>query len=141
VSILGRSDATLNVAGIRIGTAEIYAALANHPGVADCLAFGQEWNGDTRIVLLVVPPTGVALDEHLIESIRATIRSSCSPRHVPAAIVDVAELPRTQTGKLAEIAVREAVHGREVKGLNALANPQVLDDIISRMSRDNAGAN
>jgi acetoacetyl-CoA synthetase len=131
VAIHGRSDATLNVAGVRIGTAEIYAALADHPAVVDSLAFGQEWDGDTRIVLLVVTPLGGELDDATQASIRSTIRSACSPRHVPAVIVVVPDLPRTQTGKISEIAVREAVHGREVKGLGALANPECLDVIVA----------
>lgn len=131
VSIIGRSDATLNVGGVRIGTSEIYAALADNPVVADCLAFGQEWDADTRIVLLVVAAPGVALDEAAQASIRSDIRAACSPRHVPAVIVGVADLPRTQTGKISEIAVREAVHGREVKGIGALANPSSLDAIVA----------
>ena len=131
VAIHGRSDATLNVAGVRIGTAEIYAALADHPAVVDSLAFGQEWDADTRIVLLVVTPPGHALDDADEASIRSAIRSACSPRHVPAVIVSVPDLPRTQTGKISEIAVREAVHGREVKGLGALANPESLATIVS----------
>ncbi len=135
VAILGRSDATLNVGGVRIGTAEIYAALSDHPAVADCLAFGQEWDGDTRIVLLVVPPPGVDVDDEAQGSIRAAIRRACSPRHVPAVIVSVPELPRTQTGKLSEVAVREAVHGREVKGLGALANPSSLDAIVAAVPK------
>ena len=135
VAILGRSDATLNVAGVRIGTAEIYAALADHPAVGDCLAFGQEWEGDTRIVLLVVPSPGAIVDDAVQASIRSAIRAACSPRHVPAVIVTVPDLPRTQTGKLSEIAVREAVHGREVKGLGALANPSSLEAIIEAVPR------
>jgi len=133
VAILGRSDATLNVGGVRIGTAEIYAALADHPAVVDSLAFGQEWDGDTRIVLLVVPASGVQLDDETQASIRATIRAACSPRHMPAIIVAVEDLPRTQTGKLSEVAVREAVHGRPVKGVGALANPDSLAAIVARV--------
>ena len=135
IAILGRSDATLNVAGVRIGTAEIYAALADHPAVADCLAFGQEWAGDTRIVLLVVPPDRLDLDDAARVSITETIRRACSPRHCPAVIVQVADLPRTQTGKLSEIAVREAVHGRPVRGRSALANPASLDAIVEAVAR------
>ena len=131
VAIHGRSDATLNVAGVRIGTAEIYAALADHPAVVDSLAFGQEWDEDTRIVLLVVTPPGHALDDADEASIRSAIRSACSPRHVPAVIVSVPDLPHTQTGKISEIAAREAVHGREVKGLGALANPECLATIVA----------
>ena len=136
VAILGRSDATLNVGGVRIGTSEIYAALADDPVVADSLAFGQEWDGDTRIVLLVVTSRGMALDDAAKASIRSAIRAACSPRHVPAVIIEVADLPRTQTGKISEIAVREAVHGREVKGIGALANPESLDAIVAAVPRD-----
>jgi len=135
VAILGRSDATLNVGGVRIGTAEIYAALSDHPAVVDALAFGQEWDGDTRIVLLVVVAPGAVLDDETQKSIRAAIRAACSPRHVPSVIVEVPDVPRTQTGKISEIAVREAVHGREVKGLGALANPDVLDVIVAAVPR------
>lgn len=135
VAILGRSDATLNVAGVRIGTAEIYAALADHPAVVDSLAFGQEWDGDTRIVLLVMPAPGATLDAETEASIRGAIRRACSPRHVPALIIAVPDLPRTQTGKLSEVAVREAVHGREVKGLGALANPEALSAIVAAVPR------
>ena len=117
--------------GVRIGTAEIYQALADHPVVSESLAFGQEWDGDTRIVLLVITSDGTVLDDHARASIRSAIRAACSPRHVPAVIVDVPDLPRTQTGKLSEIAVRESVHGREVKGLGALANPDSLEAIVS----------
>ena len=140
IAILGRSDATLNVGGVRIGTAEIYAALADHPAVVDSLAFGQEWDGDTRIVLLVVPTPGVeviegALPDDVTAAIRTAIRTACSPRHVPAVVVPVTDLPRTQTGKLSEIAVREAVHGRPVAGRAALVNPETLDDIAAAVSR------
>jgi acetoacetyl-CoA synthetase len=131
VAILGRSDATLNVGGVRIGTAEIYAALADHPAVVDSLAFGQEWEGDTRIVLLVIPAPGTELDDETRGSIRSAIRAACSPRHVPAVIVAVDDLPRTQTGKISEIAAREAVHGRPVKGIGALANPESLKTIVA----------
>lgn len=132
VAILGRSDATLNVGGVRIGTAEIYAALADVPDVVDSLAFGQEWDGDTRIVLLVVLQESEAgLSESQEHAIRAAIRSHCSPRHVPAVILAVPDLPRTQTGKISELAVREVVHGREVPGRAALANPEVLDAIAA----------
>lgn len=133
--ILGRSDATLNVGGVRIGTAEIYAALAEHPAVVDSLAFGQEWAGDTRIVLLVVLAPGVTLDDDVVASIRAQVRAHCSPRHVPAVVLAVADLPRTQTGKLSEVAVRDAVHGRPVAGRAALVNPECLEPIVAAMAR------
>ena len=139
IAILGRSDATLNVGGVRIGTAEIYAALADHPAVIDSLAFGQEWDGDTRIVLLVSLAPGAALDEVTQASIRSSIRSACSPRHVPGVIVAVSDLPRTLTGKISEIAAREAVHGRPVQGREALANPGTLDEIVAAVPGSVAG--
>ena len=93
------------------------------------------WDGDTRIVLLVVVAPGASLDDETQKSIRVAIRAACSPRHVPSVIVEVPDVPRTQTGKISEIAVREAVHGREVKGLGALANPEVLDVIVAAVLR------
>lgn len=129
--IHGRSDATLNVAGVRIGTGEIYAALDHVPEVADALAFAQEWDGDTRMVLLVVLTPGTVWDEALAERIRVTLRERGSPRHVPAVIAEVPDLPRTLTGKLAEIAVADTVNGRPVRNRDALANPAALDHIAA----------
>jgi acetoacetyl-CoA synthetase len=99
--------------------------------VAEALAFSQDWDTDTRIVLLVVPSTDVELDDAAQASIRSAIRTACSPRHVPAAIVAVPDLPRTRTGKLSEVAVRDAVNGRPVAGIDALANPETLDVIVA----------
>ena len=129
--IHGRSDATLNVAGVRIGTGEIYAALEHVPEVVDALAFAQAWDGDTRMVLLVVLRPGTALDDDLRGRIRTSLRERGSPRHVPAVIAQVAELPRTLTGKLAEIAVANTVNGRPVRNRDALANPESLDAIAA----------
>lgn len=129
--IHGRSDATLNVAGVRIGTGEVYSALEHIPDIVDSLVFAQEWDGDTRMVLLVVTAEGVQLDEELSVRIKATLRERCSPRHVPAVIIAVADLPRTVTGKLAEIAVRDIVAGRPVRNRDALANPDTLDIIAA----------
>jgi acetoacetyl-CoA synthetase len=128
--IHGRSDATLNVAGVRIGTGEIYGALEHVPEVIDALAFGQVWEGDTRMVLLVVTADG-SLDDETSDRIRRTLRERGSPRHVPAVLVAVPDLPRTMTGKLAEIAVADAVNGRPVRNRDALANPDVLDSIAA----------
>ncbi|TEX51403.1 MAG: acetoacetate--CoA ligase [Actinomycetales bacterium mxb001] len=130
--IHGRSDATLNVAGVRIGTGEIYAALEHVPEVIDALAFAQAWQGDTRMVLLVVLASGAHLDDALRDRIRATLRERGSPRHVPAVVLAVDELPRTLTGKLAEIAVADTVNGRPVRNRDALGNPQALDAIAAR---------
>jgi acetoacetyl-CoA synthetase len=129
IVIHGRSDATLNAGGVRIGTGELYAALEHVPEVADALAFGQSWDDDTRVVLLVV--TSTDLDDDLRDRIRRTIRERCSPRHVPAVVARVTDLPRTHSGKLAEIAVGDAVNGRPVRNRDALANPETLDAIVA----------
>ncbi|MGU9950955.1 MAG: acetoacetate--CoA ligase, partial [Gammaproteobacteria bacterium WSBS_2016_MAG_OTU1] len=125
--IRGRSDATLNPGGVRIGTAEIYRPVEAFEEVAEALAVGQEWMGDTRIVLFVRLATEVVLDEELRGRLSAAIRRNASPRHVPAKIIAVAELPRTRSGKIAEIAVRETIHNRPIKNVNALANPDSLE--------------
>ncbi len=126
-SILGRSDATLNPGGVRIGTAEIYRQAEGMPEVVESLAIGQEWEGDVRVVLFVRLAEGVALDGDLQGRIRAAIREGASPRHVPARIVAVADIPRTRSGKIVELAVRDVVHGREVRNSGALANPEALE--------------
>ncbi|MGI9624392.1 MAG: acetoacetate--CoA ligase [Acidimicrobiales bacterium] len=125
--IHGRSDATLNPGGVRIGTAEIYRQVDALPGVLESLVVGQEWDGDTRVVLFVRLDEDVGLDHDLRNEIRNRIRSGASPRHVPAVIVAVPDLPRTRSGKLTELAVREIVHGREVDNVEALANPESLE--------------
>jgi acetoacetyl-CoA synthetase len=124
--IYGRSDATLNPAGVRIGTAEIYAQVEQIPEVVEAICIGQDWERDVRVVLFVRLKEGVALDEALRERIRRKIRDGASPRHVPARIVQVADIPRTRSGKITELAVREVVHGRPVKNTEALANPEAL---------------
>lgn len=123
----GRSDAVLNPGGVRIGTAEIYRQVEKIEEVAESIAIAQQWQGDVRIVLFVRLRDGLMLDENLRDKIRGTIRANTTPRHVPARIVQVPDLPRTINGKLVELAVRETVHGRVVKNLDALANPQALD--------------
>ena len=126
IVIHGRSDATLNPGGVRIGTAEIYAQLEKIPDVLEGLVIGQSYDADTRIVLFVRLRDGIELDDKLAERIRLTIRHGATPRHVPAVVVAVEDLPRTRSGKIAEIAVREIVHGRQVNNHSALANPEVL---------------
>ena len=125
--IYGRSDATLNPAGVRIGTAELYRQVEKLDEVEEALAIGQEWQGDVRIVLFVRLREGVALDEALEKRLRQEIRHGCSPRHVPARIVAVTAIPRTRSGKIVELAVRDTVHGRPVRNREALANPEALD--------------
>jgi acetoacetyl-CoA synthetase len=124
--IHGRSDATLNPGGVRIGTAEIYAQVEGMPEIAEALAIGQEWDNDVRIVLFVRMAPGATLTEPLAAAIRSRIRAGASPRHVPAKIVAVADIPRTKSGKITELAVRDVVHGRPVKNTEALANPEAL---------------
>ncbi len=126
IVIHGRSDATLNPGGVRIGTAEIYAQLEKIPEVLEGLVIGQIYESDTRIVLFVRMREGVALDDKLADRIRLTIRQGATPRHVPAVVLAVDDLPRTRSGKIAEIAVREIVHGRSVNNQSALANPESL---------------
>ncbi len=125
--IHGRSDATLNPGGVRIGTAEIYRQVEQIPEVVEALAIGQDWQGDVRIVLFVRLAGGVTFDNDLIQRIKSRIRSGASPRHVPARVVAVADIPRTKSGKIVEIAVRNIVHGRPVKNQEALANPEALE--------------
>lgn len=125
--IHGRSDATLNPQGVRIGTAEIYAQAEQVPEIVEAIAIGQEWDNDVRVVLFVRLKPGAVLDEALEKRIRTQIRTGASPRHVPAKIVAVTDIPRTRSGKITELAVREVVHGRPVKNTEALANPECLD--------------
>jgi acetoacetyl-CoA synthetase len=126
IIIYGRSDATLNPAGVRIGTAEIYAQVEQIPEVVEAICIGQDWQHDVRVVLFVRLREGVTLDGALKDRIRKQIRAGASPRHVPAKIVQVADIPRTRSGKITEIAVRDVVHGRPVKNTEALANPEAL---------------
>ncbi|MDR6952797.1 acetoacetyl-CoA synthetase [Ancylobacter sp. 3268] len=127
IIIHGRSDATLNPQGVRIGTAEIYAQAEQVPEILEALAIGQEWDNDVRVVLFVRLKAGAALDVELEKRIKTQIRVGASPRHVPAKIVAVTDIPRTRSGKITELAVREVVHGRPVKNTEALANPEALD--------------
>ncbi|MBI1260733.1 MAG: acetoacetate--CoA ligase [Rhizobiales bacterium] len=126
IIIHGRSDATLNPGGVRIGTAEIYAQVEQLPQIQEAIAIGQDFQGDVRVVLFVVMRPGYMLDADLEKEIRTRIRQGASPRHVPARIVAVADIPRTKSGKITELAVRDVVHGREIKNQEALANPEAL---------------
>ncbi|MDD9981223.1 MAG: acetoacetate--CoA ligase, partial [Gammaproteobacteria bacterium] len=132
VVIYGRSDAVLNPGGVRIGTAEIYRQVEQLEEVVEGLVIGQQWEGDVRIVLFVILRGGRTLDEALESQIRAHIRANATPRHVPARIVQVTDIPRTRSGKITELAVRDVVHGREVKNKEALANPDALDQFADR---------
>jgi acetoacetyl-CoA synthetase len=125
--IMGRSDAVLNPGGVRIGTAEIYRQVEQLDEVLEAVAVAQTWEGDVRVVLFVVLLQGVALTEALTHEIKTRIRAGATPRHVPRVVVAVADIPRTRSGKISELAVRDIIHGREVKNVEALANPEALD--------------
>ena len=125
--IYGRSDATLNPGGIRIGTAEIYKQVETVPEVVDSLVVGQSWDADERVILFVKLAEGVNFDEDLEKKIKKTIRQNTTPRHVPAKVIPIKDIPYTINGKKVEIAVRQVIHGQEVKNKEALANPESLD--------------
>lgn len=127
VIIYGRSDATLNPGGVRIGTAEIYRHVEQLDEVIESIVIGQDWNSDVRVVLFVVLQDGLFLDEELTNKIRKTIREKCTPRHVPSNVIQVSAIPRTKSGKIVELAVREVVHNRAVKNIHSLANPDALE--------------
>ncbi len=128
--IYGRSDAVLNPGGVRIGTAEIYRQVESLDEVVESLVIGQDWPPDrptdVRVVLFVRLRDGIRLDDALADKIKSAIRANATPRHVPARIVQVPDIPRTRSGKIVELAVRNVVHGRPVKNLEALANPEAL---------------
>jgi acetoacetyl-CoA synthetase len=130
--IYGRSDATLNPGGVRIGTAEIYRQVEGLHEVAEALVIGQDWDNDVRVVLFVKLRDGLTLDDALIAKIKSEIRANTTPRHVPAKIVQVADIPRTKSGKIVELAVRNVVHHRPVKNVEALANPEALEHYRNR---------
>jgi acetoacetyl-CoA synthetase len=125
--IYGRSDAVLNPGGVRIGTAEIYRQVEKLDEVVESIVIGQDWDNDVRVVLFVKLREGLTLDAELIKRIKEQIRSSTTPRHVPAKVIQVADIPRTKSGKIVELAVRNVVHGNPVRNREALANPEALD--------------
>jgi acetoacetyl-CoA synthetase len=124
--IYGRSDATLNPGGVRIGTAEIYRQVEQVSEVLESVVVGQDWQGDVRVVLFVKLRPAVTLDDSLVARIKDRIRRHASPRHVPAKIIAVGDIPRTRSGKIVELAVRDVVNGRPVKNIDSLANPEAL---------------
>jgi len=127
MTFFGRSDAVLNPGGVRIGTAEIYRQVERVEEVLEGLVIGQQWDNDVRVVLFVRLREGVGLTDALVKRIKTEIRENATPRHVPAKIVAVADIPRTQSGKITELAVRDVVHGRVVKNTEAMANPEALE--------------
>ena len=130
--IYGRSDAVLNPGGVRIGTAEIYRQVEQLEEIVESLVIGQDWEGDVRVVLFLKLKEGISLDEQLISRVKQKIRDNTTPRHVPDKVVQVADIPRTKSGKIVELAVRDVVHGRQVKNLEALANPEALEQFRGR---------
>ncbi len=132
IVILGRSDATLNPGGVRIGTAEIYRQVEKLPEVLESICVAQDWDSDVRVVLFVRLREGHALDEAMQGRIRKVIRDNTTPRHVPAKILAVPDIPRTISGKIVELAVRNVIHGKPVKNTDALANPQALEHFRDR---------
>jgi acetoacetyl-CoA synthetase len=136
--IYGRSDAVLNPGGVRIGTAEIYRQVEKLEEVLESIAIGQSWEDDVRVVLFVVLRPGVVLDDDLRSRIRQVIRANTTPRHVPAKIIGVAEIPRTKSGKIVELAVRSVVHGEPVRNTEALANPESLEHFRNLPELDQA---
>jgi acetoacetyl-CoA synthetase len=132
VMILGRSDAILNPGGVRIGTAEIYRQVEKIPEVIDSVVIGQDHQDDVRVILFVRLKQGLKLDECLITTIKQTIRSNTTPRHVPRLILQVQDIPKTVSGKTVELAVKNIVEGRSINNLEAIANPKALDEFSNR---------
>jgi len=130
--IHGRSDATLNPGGVRIGTAEIYRQVEKLDEVQESIVIGQDWDNDVRVVLFVILRDGYELDDDITAKIKKQVRDNCTPRHVPQRIVQVSDIPRTKSGKITELAVRDVVHGRDIKNKEALANPEALEQFKSR---------
>ena len=131
VIIHGRSDTTLNPGGVRIGTAEIYRVVEQIPEILESCVFGQEWDNDVRVVLLVRLAEGSALTDALIGDVKQRIRATCTPRHVPTLVLSVRDLPRTRSNKLVELALADAVNGRKVRNSEAIANPECIDEIAA----------
>ena len=131
--IVGRSDATLNPGGVRIGTAEIYRQVETLDEVVEAIVIGQNFQGDARVVLFVKLADDRTLDDALIDKIKQRIRENTTPRHVPAKVVQVPDIPRTKSNKIVELAVRDVVHGRNVKNIEALANPEALEFFRNRV--------
>ena len=126
--IYGRSDTTLNPGGVRLGTAEIYSEVESFKEVKESLVIGQSWENDIRIILFVVMNKNFILDDHLIKKINFQIRKNVSPRHVPSKTIAVKDVPKTKSGKIVELAVKNIIEGNKIKNFEALSNPDVLDE-------------
>ena len=126
--IYGRSDATLNPGGVRLGTAEIYSVVEKFKEIKESLAVGQTWDNDIRIVLFLVMNNPHILNSDLIDKVKKKIRFMVSPRHVPAKVISVSDIPRTKNGKIVELAVKNTIEGNKIKNIQALANPEILKE-------------
>ena len=126
--IYGRSDATLNPGGVRLGTAEIYSVVEKFREIKESLVVGQSWNNDIRIILFVVMENSFNLNNDLISQLKMQIRQKASPRHVPAKVISINDIPRTKNGKIVELAVKSTIEGNEIKNIQALANQEVLKE-------------
>ena len=126
--IYGRSDATLNPGGVRLGTSEIYSVVEKFLEVKESIVVGQSWDNDIRIVLFVVLKDGVVLDNNLVDRLKKEIRKQASPRHVPSKILKVSDIPRTKNGKIVELAVKNIIEGNKIKNIEAISNPQILNE-------------
>ena len=126
--IYGRSDSTLNPGGVRLGTAEIYSVVEKFKNVKESIVIAQPWDNDVRIVLFLVLNKPNTLDDIIIHKLKKTIRSEASPRHVPAKIIEVSDIPKTKNGKIVELAVKNTIEGNEIKNIQALANPEILKE-------------
>jgi acetoacetyl-CoA synthetase len=122
----GRSDATLNPGGVRIGTAEIYQQVEDIDFIIEGLVVGQDYNDDVRIILFITTKNNEELDDEKIKIIKTRIRKNCSPKHVPSIIIKVPEIPRTKSGKIVELAVRKVIHGEAINNKEAISNPEAL---------------
>ena len=126
--IYGRSDATLNPGGVRLGTAEIYSVVEKFKEINESLVVGQAWDNDIRIIFFVVMNKNYILNEDLINRVKKQIRNNASPRHVPTKVISISDIPRTKNGKIVELAVKNTIEGNEIKNLEALANPEILKE-------------
>ena len=126
--IYGRSDATLNPGGVRLGTAEIYSVVEKFKEIKESIVVGQKWDNDVRIILFVVMSKSYSLNDDIILRLKKRIRSEASPRHVPSKIIQVSDIPRTKNGKIVELAVKNTIEGSKIKNVQALANPKVLNE-------------
>ena len=126
--IYGRSDATLNPGGVRLGTSEIYSVVENFKEIKESIVIGQKWDNDIRIILFIVLNNKFIFDNRLADRIKKQIRKNASPRHVPSKIIKVRDIPRTKNGKIVELAVKNIIEGNEIKNMQALANPEILNE-------------